>query len=320
MKRHAAGGAGSDGRGGRVDGVLLLDKPSGISSNAAVQAVRRAFGGAKAGHTGTLDPMASGLLPVCLGEATKFSHLLLEADKMYTATVRLDLTTSTGDLEGEITARHVVNVDEDAIDRVLKEFTGAILQTPPMYSAIKHAGQPLYKLARAGREVTRSPRRIAIHELRRVRFQGATLELSVRCSKGTYVRTLAEDIGRGLGCGGCLSGLRREAVGDHDVSERAVTLEQLERLTPPERVALLLPPDALASALPRLDLDATEALRLCRGRPVEGVAARELGLARLYGPDREFLGVGEITAPGRIVPRRLRSQAPMAATETGSIA
>ena len=151
-----------------MDGVLLLDKPTGISSSAAVQAVRRAFGGAKAGHTGTLDPMASGLLPVCLGEATKFSHLLLEADKTYTATVRLGVTTSTGDLEGEVTARHEVNVEQDAVDRVLKEFTGDILQTPPMYSALKHGGQPLYKLARAGREVPRSPRRVAIRDLRRV--------------------------------------------------------------------------------------------------------------------------------------------------------
>lgn len=303
-----------------MDGVLLLDKPTGISSSAAVQAVRRAFGGAKAGHTGTLDPMASGLLPVCLGEATKFSHLLLEADKTYTATVRLGVTTSTGDLEGEVTARHEVNVEQDAVDRVLKEFTGDILQTPPMYSALKHGGQPLYKLARAGREVPRSPRRVAIRDLRRVRFEGETLMLSVTCSKGTYVRTLAEDIGRMLGCGGCLSALRREAVGVHSLSGRAVTLDQLERMAPSEREDLLLPADALVSSLPRVDLDAAEVKRLSQGRPVERAPARESGLARLYGPDREFLGVGEFTVPGRIVPRRLRSQMRIALPETGSIA
>lgn len=320
MTQPLAPAAAGNSGGHPPEGVLLLDKPSGISSSAAVQAVRRAFGGAKAGHTGTLDPMASGLLPVCLGEATKFSHLLLESDKAYTATIRLGITTSTGDLEGEITAQREVNVGRDEIERVLRDFRGEILQTPPMYSALKHGGRPLYQLARAGREVARSPRRIVIHELVPVRLDGEVLILSVTCSKGTYVRALAEDIGRALGCGACLAGLRRDAVGRHRLSGEAVTLDELVRLTAPQRAALLLPVDTLVSALPRVDLDAAEVARLSQGRPVERAPARASGLARLYGPDREFLGVGEIVVPGRIVPRRLRSQARAASFATGSIA
>lgn len=320
MKRSARRSAGRDGSWRPLDGVLLLDKPSGITSNAALQKVRRLFRAEKAGHTGTLDPMATGLLPVCLGEATKFSHLLLEADKTYAATILLGVTTRTGDLEGEVTARFKVQATRDEIEHVLKDFVGEVLQTPPMYSAIKRAGQPLYKLARAGGEVPRAPRRIVIRSLTLLGREGDELTLSVSCSKGTYIRVLAEDLGRRLGCGACLSALRREGVGSFRLSQGAVTLERLGQMAPPERNALLLPEDALVSSLPRLDLDAEGALRLRHGQSVERSEAHTAGLARIYGPSREFLGVGEVTAPGRIVPRRLVSEARAATANGPSIA
>jgi tRNA pseudouridine55 synthase len=312
----SAAAAGAHGRHGRraIDGVLLLDKPSGITSNAALQKVRRMFMAEKAGHTGTLDPMATGLLPVCLGEATKFSHLLLDADKRYLATVRLGVSTTTGDLDGAITRRVPVTSSRDEVEAVLARFRGPLQQVPPMYSAIKVGGQPLYKLARAGGEVPRAPRSIVIHGLTLNRLEGDELELSVSCSKGTYIRVLAEDIGRELGCGASLSGLRRSGVGSFGLSPQAVTLERLEGLTAAEREALLLPADALVSSLPRLDLDAAEARRLSHGQPVERAATSAAGLARIYGPNREFLGVAEIVSPGHIVPRRLKSQLQDAAT------
>ena len=319
MNWSARRSADRDGSWRPLDGVLLLDKPSGITSNAALQKVRRLFRAERAGHTGTLDPMATGLLPVCPGEATKFSHLLLEADKTYAATILLGVTTRTGDLEGEITARSKVQATYDEIEHVMKDFVGEILQTPPMYSAIKHAGQPLYKLARAGGEVPQAPRRIVIHSLTLLGREGDELKLSVSCSKGTYIRVLAEDIGRQLGGGACLSALRREGVGGFRLSQSSVTLEQLEQMAPRDRDALLLPEDALVSSLPRLDLDAEGALRLRHGQSVERSEAHTVGLARIYGPSREFLGVGDVTAPGRIVPRRLVSEARAATTNGPSI-
>jgi len=291
-----------------IDGVLLLDKPSGVSSHAAVQKAKRLYRARKAGHTGTLDPLATGLLPVCLGEATKFSHLLLDADKSYVATIRLGVTTATGDLEGEVTGRAPVSVAREAAEAVLRRFVGEILQVPPMHSAIKQGGQPLYKLARAGRAVPRAPRRVVIRDLALAGFGETELEISVTCSKGTYIRVLAEDIGRELGCGACLARLRRIAVGEFSLASGATGFERLETLVPGEREALLLPADALVASLPRFDLDAGEAGRLRRGQPVELAEARAVGLARIYGPAREFLGVAEVIAPGRIVPRRLKSQ------------
>lgn len=319
MNRSARRSADRDGSWRPLDGVLLLDKPSGITSNAALQKVRRLFRAEKAGHTGTLDPMATGLLPVCLGEATKFSHLLLEADKTYAATILLGVTTRTGDLEGKVTARFKVQATRDEIEHVLKDFVGEVLQTPPMYSAIKRAGQPLYKLARAGGEVPRAPRRIVIRSLTLLGREGDELKLFVSCSKGTYIRVLAEDIGSRLGCGACLSALRREGVGSFRLSQGAVTLERLGQMAPAERNALLLPEDALVSSLPRLDLDAEGALRLRHGQSVERSEAHTAGLARIYGPSREFLGVGEVTAPGRIEPRRLVSEARAATANEPSI-
>lgn len=290
-----------------VDGVLLLDKPAGITSHRALQTVRLLYHAAKAGHTGTLDPLATGLLPVCLGEATKFSHALLDADKAYTATIRLGVTTDTGDLEGRVTARRDVTVGQARIEAALNAFTGDILQIPPMYSAIKRGGQPLYKLARAGKELPRAPRAVIVSRLALVAFGGDELTVSIRCSKGTYVRVLAEDLGRELGCGACLAALRRDAVGAFTLAD-AVTLERLEQLAPAERDALLLPADALLASLPRLDLDAAEARRVNRGQPIERPGSEAEGLARIYGPDRAFLGLAEITKPGRIVPRRLTAR------------
>ncbi|HXE75050.1 MAG TPA: tRNA pseudouridine(55) synthase TruB [Candidatus Xenobia bacterium] len=300
----------------RVDGVLPLDKPAGISSHSAVQRVKRLYRALKAGHTGTLDPAATGLLPVCLGEATKFSHLLLDADKTYLASIRLGMVTSTGDLEGEVTARRAVRVEEEQVRAALKEFVGELLQTPPMHSAIKRGGMPLYKLARAGREVPRPPRKVRILALELVSFEGEELTVLVTCSKGTYVRVLAEDIGRTLGCGACLSALRRTAVGGFDLAA-AVGLERLEAASESERDALLMPVDALVASLPRCDLDETGARRLRHGQPVEWGGAAWRGLARVYGPGREFLGVAEMLAPGRIVPRRLCSTATMPAPPGG---
>jgi tRNA pseudouridine55 synthase len=291
-----------------VDGVLLLDKPAGITSSAAVQRARRLLNAAKAGHTGTLDPQATGLLPICFGEATKFAHLLLDADKRYLATVRLGVTTDTGDLEGKVLARREGRRAHDEIEAVLARFRGPVQQTPPMYSALKHEGQRLYALARAGTEVAREPRNIVIHELALAGMDGEDVMLSVTCSKGTYIRVLAEDIGQALGCGACLAGLRREVVGGMTLASGAVTLEQLESLLPARRDALLQPPDTLVASLPRLDLDAAEAGRILQGQAVEHGGAGKTGLARVYGPDRAFLGVVEVTSPGHILPRRLKAQ------------
>jgi tRNA pseudouridine55 synthase len=295
-----------------IDGVLLLDKPAGITSQTAVTAVRRLFNAAKAGHTGTLDPMATGLLPVCLGEATKFAHLLLEADKTYLATVRLGTTTTTGDLEGAVLETKPVAVERAGVAKVLERFVGAIRQIPPMYSAIKHAGKPLYKYARAGEDVPRAPREVTISELKLIEFVGEELRISVTCSKGTYVRVLAEDVGRELGCGGCLSALKRLAVGGFRVDRGAVTLEQLEALTDTGRSAVLLPVDTMVASLPCVQLDAVEARQLMQGRSVERAGAAAAGLARIYGPGQEFLGVVEVVGAGKMVPRRLKSQAGIA--------
>lgn len=291
-----------------LDGVLLLDKPSGLTSHAAVQRALRLFQAAKGGHTGTLDPLATGLLPVCLGEATKFAQLLLDSDKTYLATIRLGMTTTTGDMEGELLARAPVAVDRRQVTGSLARFVGEISQVPPMYSALKQGGEPLYKLARAGKEVPREPRRIVIRSLELIDFTGEELVARVRCSKGTYVRVLAEDIGRELGCGGCLAALRREAVGDFSLDGGGITFEQLEALPVPERDAVLLPADALVASLPRVELDAAGMRRLGQGQAVENQEAPAQGLARVYGPAHEFVGVAEVTAPGRLIARRLTAR------------
>src|SRR5512134_69646 len=223
-----------------VDGVLLLDKPEGLTSNAALQRAKRALRAEKAGHTGTLDPAATGLIALCFGEATKFSGMLLDADKVYLAVVQLGVTTRTGDRDGEVLERRESRADRGAVEQALARFRGRILQTPPMHSAIKLAGTPLYAYARKGQEVDRAPREVVVHALELERIEGDLLHLSIHCGKGTYVRTLAEDIGRALGCGGHLAALRRTGVGAFNL-DRALPLERLEAMTEAERLDRLLP-------------------------------------------------------------------------------
>jgi tRNA pseudouridine55 synthase len=288
----------------RVDGVLLLDKPSGVTSNAALQRARRALRAEKAGHAGTLDPLASGLLPLLFGEATKFGAELLDADKSYDATIRLGLTTTTGDAEGAIVERRPVAVSRADLDRAVGPFTGTIEQVPPMHSALKHAGRPLYAYARAGQSVVRDARRVTIHELRVDSFAGDRLRIQIRCSKGTYVRTLAEDLGAALGCGAHLAALRRTAVGPFRLGD-AITLEALEGLPEPERRGWLQPIGVLLRKLPEVHIAAPLAERFAHGQAVGAPDGGAVGRVRVNGPDGRFLGVGEVGADGILRPKRL---------------
>jgi len=286
----------------RVDGVLLLDKPHGLSSNTALQKARRLYAAERAGHSGTLDPLATGLLPILFGEATKFSAELLDSDKRYRAEVALGVRTATGDAEGEILSSSAVDVDRARLDEAVRRFIGPIDQVPPMYSALKHAGRPLYDYARAGEQIERAARRITIHALQVDSFDGRVAVIDVHCSKGTYVRTLAEDIGEALGCGAHLAGLRRTGSGPFDLAD-AVTLEALEQQEPAAREALLLPADVLVGHLPRLDLDADQARRLNAGQQLVGLG-KGIDRARVYGEGR-FLGVGEGDPLGSLRTQRL---------------
>lgn len=287
----------------RVDGVLLLDKPSGLTSNDALQKVRRLLSAEKAGHTGTLDPMATGLLPLCFGEATKFSADLLNADKTYEAELCLGITTRTGDAEGEVIEERPVAVDEAAFAAALTVFRGEQQQVPPMYSALKKDGKPLYELARQGVEVARAARTITIHTLELLEFAAPRARIRVRCSKGTYIRTLAEDIGKALGCGAHLTALRRTGVADLQLP-RALTLQEIESCSEKERDALLLPVDALLQGLPRVELDASARMRFANGNPVPSPQAGLLGLCRVYA-DATLLGLGRADAEGKLHPQRL---------------
>jgi len=297
---------GSDRR--AVVGVLLLDKPVGWTSNAALQAVKRLYRAKKAGHTGSLDPLASGLLPICLGEATKLSGLLLDADKAYRFTCRLGVTTATGDAEGEVLAtRPVGALSRERIEAALRGFIGPIRQLPPMYSAVKRAGQPLYKLARQGIEVERTPREVTVRELRLVRQDAEELEFELRCSKGTYVRALAADLGEALGCGAHVSALRRTAVEPYD-ADRMVALEALREAAEQGLAALdrwLLPPDSAVAGLPAVSVSGDAAFYVRQGQPVLVPRAPTRGRVRLYEGERRFLGIGEILDDGRVAPRRL---------------
>lgn len=284
-----------------IDGVVLLDKPVGLSSNTALQKVRRAYRAAKGGHTGTLDPLASGLLPLCLGEATKFSQMLLDADKAYVARVRLGETTTTGDAEGEILVRSALRPSEADIDAVLPRFLGEIEQIPPMYSALKRDGKPLYEYARAGVELERASRRVTILSLARGALDAQEFDLEVACSKGTYIRTLAEDIGAALGCGAHITALRRTRIGPFLI-EDAVGLEALEN-DPAQRAAALKPVDLLAGHLPVVELDEDLCRRFAHGQSV-ALLAYEPGEARVYRGER-FLGLGRCEANGMLVPVRL---------------
>lgn len=296
-------------RGRNVNGVLLLDKPLGISSNEALQQVKRLFNAQKAGHTGSLDPLANGLLPLCFGAATKISGFLLEADKRYWVRVKLGVTTTTADAEGEVLdTRSAEHVGEQDILQLLPEFTGVIQQLPPMYSALKHKGQRLYKLAREGIEVEREPREITIHSLELVKSDLPEFELMVHCSKGTYVRTLAEDIGNRLGCGAHVVGLRRTKVGPY-TDEHLVTMEQLQQLAGDGDFngldQLLLPMDTGLGNWPAVQLTANTSFYIKQGQPVQVPKAPLDGWVRIYGVNDEFIGVGEIDDDGRVAPRRL---------------
>jgi tRNA pseudouridine55 synthase len=294
----------------QLDGVLLFDKPLELSSNVAMQKVRWLFGAEKAGHTGTLDPLATGLLPICFGEATKYTIALLDADKGYRATIRLGQKTTTGDAEGEVIETRPVAVNETQVLAVLARFLGESQQLPPMHSAIKHLGKPLYEYIRKGETVERELRQIVIHELKLERLQGEELEFSVLCSKGTYVRTLAEDISEALGCGGHLIALRRTAIGEFDLSE-ALTMEQLESMDEGQRDACLMPLDRLVQNLPTLELDNVQATRLARGQRLGLTDSHPDGKRRLYAEGR-FIGLGELI-DGRLSPSRLLSSIAKAA-------
>lgn len=272
-------------------GILLLDKPRGLTSQSAVQRVRHAFGRIKAGHTGSLDPLATGVLPVCLGEATKVAGYLLDGDKEYEFTARFGERTTTGDMEGPVVETAAVPADlEQQLRAKLAEFTGDLRQIPPMYSALKREGQPLYRLARQGIEVERPPRDIRIHRLALLRVEGSDAAFRVRCSKGTYVRTLAEDLARAVGSCAHLIALRRTAVAPFE-AHAVHSLESV--LQAPERIALL-PADAALPHLPAVNLLPEAAVRLRMGQKVPCTAVEPPGLARAYGPDGQFLGVVEI--------------------------
>ena len=289
-----------------VHGVLLLDKPLGLSSNDALQKAKRLYRAEKAGHTGTLDPLATGLLPLCFGAATKFSQISLDADKRYLATLKLGITTRTADAEGEVLLTREVSVTREQVEQACARFSGPISQVPPMHSALKRDGKPLYEYARAGIEVEREARLVTIHRIDILGGQDDVWTLDVRCSKGTYIRTLAEDIGAALGCGAHLSGLRRTGSGPLTL-EAAFTLEQLAAMTEDQRDAALQATDMLLTDWPVVRLDSEDA-----GRFLSGVRRRISSLAdapavRVYGPQaKAFLGSGHITA-GELISTRLLS-------------
>ncbi|MHB1053222.1 MAG: tRNA pseudouridine(55) synthase TruB [Thiobacillus sp.] len=285
-----------------IDGVLLLNKPVGITSNAALQKAKWLLNAKKAGHTGTLDPFADGLLPLCFGEATKFSAYLLEADKHYRAVMQLGVTTTTGDPEGEVLSTREVNVSRDDILAVLPRFMGEIEQIPPMHSALKHQGRPLYEYARAGIEIERPARKVTIRSLELTECAPPRVVLDVQSTAGTYIRTLAQDIGAALGCGAHLTALKRTAAGGFSL-QQAHTLTELEALEPGDRQSLLQPADYLVAHLPALYLDEPDAASLCQGRTV-GHSAADSGLMRVYTATNRFLGLADADA-GQLVPRRL---------------
>ncbi|MBY5992702.1 tRNA pseudouridine(55) synthase TruB [Ferrimonas balearica] len=302
-------------RGRPVDGVLLLDKPAGISSNDALQKVKRIYNAAKAGHTGALDPLATGMLPICLGEATKFSQYLLEADKRYVVVAKLGVRTTTSDADGEVVSERPVSVTLDQLNAALDGFRGETMQVPSMYSALKYQGQPLYKYAREGIEVPREARPINVYELVLNRFDGDEVELDVHVSKGTYIRTIVDDLGEVLGCGAHVTALRRTQVAGYPYA-RMVTLEQIQNLLdqaldqerkPKELLdPLLLPMDTAVATLPEVNMNELVASYLLQGQPVQIPGAPQEGSVRLtVGEQRVFVGLGAIDDDGLVAPKRL---------------
>lgn len=295
-------------KGRNISGIVLLDKPFGITSNKALQQVKQLFRAQKAGHTGSLDPIATGLLPICLGEATKISQFLLSADKTYLARLKLGIKTNSGDSAGEIVQTRPVAVKKMAhVEKVLQQYMGVIEQIPPMHSAIKKNGVPLYKLAHQGIEIDREPRSVTIFDLQLISFEADLLEIRVHCSKGTYIRTLAEDIGEDLGCGAHICQLRREQVGPFTANSMN-SMEQLETLAEQGLESLdhsLLSIDQGLMQWPEVKLTSDTAFYLQQGQPVFVPKVTERGFVRLYLNDREFIGVGEILDDGRVAPKRL---------------
>ncbi|HSS64172.1 MAG TPA: tRNA pseudouridine(55) synthase TruB [Gammaproteobacteria bacterium] len=295
-------------KGRSVDGIVLLDKPVSFGSNQVLQRVKRLFKARKAGHTGSLDRLASGLLPICLGEATKFSTFLLNSDKRYQAVFRLGVTTATGDAEGQvIETKSVEPFTRAQMEDVIGRFKGTIDQIPPMHSAIKHKGQRLYKLAHLGLEVERKPRTITVHSLELREYGEDFIAVEVFCSKGTYIRTLAEDIGEALGCGAHVKALRRIGAGPFDASQM-IALERLEQLADQGLDALdgvLVPMEAALADWPEVRLPENAAFYLKKGQPVLVPRSPTQGWVRLYASGDRFLGAGEVLDDGRIAPRRL---------------
>ena len=290
----------------QIDGVLLLDKPIGLTSNSALQKAKRLFNAAKAGHTGTLDPFATGLLPLCLGEATKFSQFLLDADKTYLAEVKLGVRTSSGDLDGDVISTRNVKVTEREVRDALQHFVGEIDQVPPMHSALKHHGKPLYEYARQGIEIPRKARRVKVHSIALQDLHGDLCRLHVHCGKGFYVRALADELGEQLGCGAHLVGLRRLGVAGFQVEE-AVTLVQLQTLEGDALDAVLRPADAMILDLPEIALDVEAEWQLTHGQPVWLPRLKVDDVYRIYGAKGLFLGVAHVNAEGKLAPKRLRS-------------
>ncbi|MGD8108296.1 tRNA pseudouridine(55) synthase TruB [Pantoea sp. FN0302] len=302
-------------RGRDIHGVLLLDKPQGLSSNDALQKVKRIFRANKAGHTGALDPLATGMLPICLGEATKFSQYLLDADKRYRVIARLGQRTDTSDADGQIISERAVSFSQAQLDEALESFRGETQQVPSMYSALKYQGRPLYEYARQGLEVPREARAITVHELQFIRWQDNELELEIHCSKGTYIRTIIDDLGEKLGCGAHVIMLRRLQVARYPI-EKMITLEQLYALqgepgdlseeAQTQLDALLMPMDSPASDYPEVNLSEIAAGYFKQGQPVQASGAPHSGLVRVTeGDARKFIGMAEIADDGRVAPRRL---------------
>tara|TARA_B100000787_G_scaffold144744_1_gene114664 strand:+ start:585 stop:1490 length:906 start_codon:yes stop_codon:yes gene_type:complete len=289
-----------------VDGLLLIDKPLGLSSNQALSKIKFLFSPKKVGHTGTLDPMATGLLPICLGEATKFSSYLLNADKTYVGLIRLGYKSSTGDKEGEIIKQEFDKIpSKSEVERILKNFIGPIDQLPPMFSALKHKGKPLYLYAREGINIPRPKRKIVIHEIELLDYQGDELRLKIKCSKGTYIRTLAEDIGDKLNVGAYLLELNRTGIGSLSI-DSAVKIEQIEEIKEQERVKLLLPVDELLSSFQKLILNCNDTTAIKDGKIIDQ-SGKTPGFYRLYEVKNEFIGLGEIDKIGKLKAKRLIS-------------
>ena len=295
-------------RGDNLSGLLLLDKPQGVTSNGALQEATRLLNARKAGHTGSLDPIATGLLPLCFGSATKLSSLFLGADKTYWTRIRLGERTATGDSEGKILDKKPVIVGRHEIEKALLSFKGGFQQIPPMYSAVKMNGTPLYKLAREGIEIERKPRNVVVHTMVLKSFDGRDLELELKCSHGFYVRGLAHDLGEMLNCGGHVVALRRLVVANLKI-EDAVKLTELAAMPDSaSRQQWLIPISDGLSHLPDISLSTDAAYYLCRGQAVRADGLPDNGEVRLYAKDVGFLGIGTVTDDGRVAPRRLVPQ------------